>query len=88
MHVMKVVTGNPLSFSFNFVTVSQASHTYFHFFQLSESFPFHFSRPSGSTIDVKVGIETCCVEPEVEPEVSESAGVVGIPRFPRFAGRS
>ena len=56
--------------------------------QLSESFPFNFNRPGGSTFDVKDGKETCCVEPEVEPEVSESAGVVGIPRFPRFAGHS
>ena len=71
MHVMKVATRNLLSFSFSFVTVSYASQTCFHFFQLSESFPFNSSRPGGGTFDVKVGKETGCLEPAVEPEAVE-----------------
>ena len=91
MHVINVATRNLLSFSFSFVTVSLASQTCFHFFQLSESLPFNSSRPIGGTFVVKVGKETCCVEPAdgketcyVKPVVeSEAVKLSVISRFYR-----
>ena len=41
------------------------------FFPVIGEFSFQFQRPGGGTFDVKVGKETCCVEPAVEPEAVE-----------------
>ena len=74
MHVMKGATRNPLSFSFNFVTVWNASHTCFHFLQFFESFPFNSNRPGGGTFDVKVVVKVVVLNQRSSQSQSQSQG--------------